>query len=278
MRKTRLFWAVVLILVGLLLLVDNLGLLAPLFESLGVPGLSVWSLVGPLVLIALGVWFLWGTFFGRSSGEAQERSIPLQGAARAHVRIRHGAGRLRAGSGAGAGQVLSGTFAGGVDEQTRREGDTVNVELGIPPDSFLRFAAPWSWGARGAYDWSLGLNEEIPLSLELETGASETQLDLSALQVTELCLQTGASSTEVTLPAAAGQTRVRIASGVASVRVRVPPDVAARIRVEGGLANVSVDRSRFPRQDDVYRSAGYDEAANRIDMEVETGMGSVEIR
>jgi hypothetical protein len=65
--------------------------------------------------------------------------------------------------------------------------------------------------------------------LNLKTGASANQFDFTDLRLTDLKLETGASSTDLTLPANAGQTKVDIEAGAASVVIRIPPTAAARI-------------------------------------------------
>ena len=79
------------------------------------------------------------------------------------------------------------------------------------------------------------------------------------------------------MPANAGMTRTRFETGAASVKVHVPDGVAARIRAQGGLASIQIDASRFPQQGDIYKSADYETANNRIDFEVQLGVGSVQI-
>jgi hypothetical protein len=268
MRKSSLFWGGILIVIGALLLLNNLGVL----------DVNLWSLIWPLFLIALGLWILWGFVAGPRSVEAKEVAIPLEGAGRARVRIRHGAGRLHVSTGAGPGELVTGTFGGGLDYRMRRDGDMLDVEMRVPSDGFPPFFMPWNWGPGGALDWSFGLNSEIPLSLDLETGASDTRLDLTDLRVTDLRLKTGASATDLTLPANAGHTRVDIGAGVASVNIRVPSGVAARIRVKGGLAAITVDQNRFPRMGDTYQSTDYDTAPNKVDIDIETGVGSIDVR
>lgn len=266
MRRGNLFWGVILVLVGALLLLGNFL------------DVSVWSLIWPLFLVALGLWILWGIVTGPRSVEAEEVAIPLDGATQAHVRIRHGAGRLHVDASAGPGELAAGTFSGGLDRQVKRDGDTLDVEMRVPAGGFPRFAMPWRWGPGGALDWSFGLNGEISLSLDLETGASDTRLDLTDLRVTDLRLQTGASATDLTLPANAAHTRAEIRAGAASVTVRVPSGVAARIRVGGGLAGITVDKNRFPRTGDVYQSVDYDTAPSKVDVDIETGVGSIDVR
>jgi hypothetical protein len=97
------------------------------------------------------------------------------------------------------------------------------------------------------------------------------------MKVQEIRLKTGASSTEMTLPARAGQIKVKVSSGAASVVLRIPDGVAARIAVESGLAGITIDQNRFPRIGGGYQSADYDRAENSVDIHVETGVGAVEI-
>ncbi|MBM4459496.1 MAG: hypothetical protein FJ011_17355 [Chloroflexi bacterium] len=264
MKSGSLFWAVVLILVGVVLLLGNLGVVA-----------VTWGLIWPLVLIAFGIWILWGGLFAPSSVEVVEDSIPLQGATSARVRINHGAGRLRIGAGALTGDLVSGAFGGGLDKRILHDGDRLDVRMRVPDHGFP--FAPWHW-ARGAFDWTVSFNREVALELRLETGASANHLDLRELRVTDLRLQTGASATVLRLPATAGQTRARIEAGAASVEIHVPDGVAARIRTQAGLAAIKVDTSRFPRTGGEYRSPDYGTAANCVDLEIEAGVGSVEVK
>jgi hypothetical protein len=58
----------------------------------------------------------------------------------------------------------------------------------------------------------------------------------------------------------------------------VPQGVAASIRARGGLASINIDSNRFPRSGDVNQSPDYETAANKVDMDIQTGVGSVDIR
>ena len=265
MTRSSLLWGLILLLVGTLLL----------FSSLGIVTVEVWSAVLSVVLIVLGVRLLLRVAAGPGAARGEEVSIPLGDVIGARVHVRHGAGRLRIGGGASPGALLEGTFWGGVSVRRRRRGD--EVEVGLEPRGLPGIVAPWNWGDEG-FGWSFGLNSEIPLTLRVETGASEVQLDLTDLRLSSLRIQTGASSVRVALPARAGYTRARIEAGAASLSVNVPSEVAARVRCQGALASVDIDRSRFPRSGGVYQSVQYAEAENTIDIDVEAGLGSIRIR
>jgi hypothetical protein len=266
MRRNTVFWGSILVLIGVLLLLDN------------VLAVDVGDLIWPLVLIALGLWILWGVIAGPGSIEAEETTIPLEGAGQARVRIHHGAGRLRVDASAGSGELATGTFGGGLDYRVSREGDGLDVLMRMPHRAFPSFGVPWMWGPRHTLDWSFGLNGRIPLSLNFEIGANDARLDLTDLRVTDLRLQSGASSTDLKLPANAGHTRASIKTGAASVTVHVPSGVAARIRASGGLASIQVDRNRFPKTGGVYQSPDYDTAPNNVDIDIDVGVGSVSVR
>lgn len=265
MRNTSVFWAVVLILVGLLFLLNNFGLLPNL-------SFSIWNLIWPIFLIALGVWFVSRTFVRPAPAEMEPGSIPLDGASRAEIELMHGAGELRVAAGAGSGVLAEGTFGGGLRYQAKRKGDLIDVEMKmrVEPVTFLNWAP-------GGYDWDVRLNPDVPLMLKCETGASHSMLDLRDLKVTELKLETGASASEVTLPASAGYTRVKVEAGAARVDIRVPGGVAARIKTSGALASMAVDETRFPGFDNRYQSPDYERAANKVEIDVATGVGAVTV-
>jgi hypothetical protein len=268
----RYFWAIFLILIGVLFLLGNLGIIQG----------DVWRFVWPLFLIVLGLVFLLGAT-GRGgrwrSVPAVSDSLPLDGAASSQITFRHGAGRLFVNAGSDPNLLFSGTFGGGVDKQARRTGDRLDVTLRTDVRDWTQWMGPWNWwGGAGTLDWNVALNPNIPLALAFETGASQTTLDLSTLRVSELSIKTGASATEIMMPANAGSTRARIESGAASVKVRIPNGVAARISGQMGLGALDVDRSRFPLRGGVYESNEFITAANRVELEVEGGVGSVDVR
>jgi hypothetical protein len=263
MRSGTLFWGVVLLLLGGLFLLNNLGILP----------MDIWGVLWPTLLIALGVWVLWGVLLYR--GPASEHAdILLEGARQADLSIKHGAGRLSIKPGTSPGELVHGDFAGGVEVQKRRDGETLNVTLSVRSQFWM---PPVFWRPPGL-DWTLNVSKEIPLRLNLDMGANESKIDLTELQVKELNLNTGASSTELTLPALAGSTRAKIATGAASVRVRIPDGVGASIRYSSGLASVTIDQQRFPRVGNTYQSPDYEMATNKVELAIETGVGAVDVR
>jgi hypothetical protein len=258
------FWGAILILIGIVFLLDNLGLFG---------NISVWNLIWPLVLILVGARILYGTVFRRAP-ETEHSSVPLEGAQRARIKVQHGAGRLNVRTGGGMGVLAEGDFAGGVNVSSQREGNGLSVRMSVPENLF-----PFDWIPGGSLDWSFGLSPEIPIALEFETGAGEARLDLRELKISDVHLKSGASSTVIDLPTNAGFTRVRVEAGAASVEINVPSAVAAHIRSKGGLSSLQVDTNRFSSiGSNEYQSPDFATAENKVEMDIEMGVGSVRIR
>lgn len=266
MRRDSLFWGVFLVLLGGLFLLENLGF----FPA----GINVWGIFWPLVLIGLGVGALIRATGGGSARSVTMR-LPQEQSRRAWIKINYGAGELCIDDRAAPGELFTGTFDGGLEHSVRRLGDEAEIEMRLPSDHW-----PFAWPFMGTnhLNWTVGLSPEIPLRLDLELGASRNILELTELQVKELRLSTEASATTIDFPARAGQTKAWLKSGAASVDVNIPMGVAASIRTRGGLARFNVDTARFPRSGDSYQSVDFASAENRLDLDVETRVGSVSIR
>jgi len=266
MNKYRFFWGLLIIILGIMLLLNTLGILT----------ISAWQMFWPLVLILAGGWLLLSpTFFKRSNLESQNLALPLGQASALNVKINHGAGRLHISSGApGSQDAVSGSFVGGVEYDSRQDGSALNVKLNAATEQF------WSaipFGGFQGLTWDVLLNRNIPLKLKIDSGANEANLDLTDLKITDLSIDTGASSTNIIMPAAAGLTQVKIHSGASSVKIKVPEGVAGRFAIKQGMAGIHVDTSRFLINGGVYETYGYESAPNRIEAVIETGVGSVEI-
>lgn len=255
-------WGLLMVVAGIVFLLSTTGNL----------GVGIGELFGrwwPVALIAIGAWFLVGAVlpWNRASASSGELSLALDGAQSASVRVRFGGGELSIGP-APSGSLLSGSW----DElppRVERAGGSVEIRAERPYG-----AAPW---VDRVPHWDLGLSTEVPLELRLDSGAAKTRLDLAEHQLRSLRINTGASDTRVVLPRGAGETQVRADGGAASLVLEVPAGVAARIRSRMALGSTQVDTARFPRTADGWESPDYAAAANRVEIQIQGGVGSARV-
>ncbi len=285
--------ALVLIAVGVVLLLINLGVVG---GSIWLGMLELW----PIVLVAVGVALLLprDARVARTSVAAvaivaltaggwamTERDGPLRGRSadvgialgdtgRADVDLDMGAGRLHLAGVAEPGEVVSGTV--GLSRGQRliadgaERGDVVRA----------RVAAEGQWFRLGVnptnvQPWNLRLTDEVPVQLRVATGIGETRLDLSSLILDEARLDVGIGRTVVTLPDQ-GRPRVRVDGGIGETVVRIPEGIAARIAVTTGIGAATVDDD-FVRAGEVYTSPGWEDADDRLDVVVDSGIGAVRV-
>jgi hypothetical protein len=251
-----------------------LGAFVLLFSNtiFGLGLLFAW--VVPLGILALVLWLFFTGGSGRG-GKVLRRDfdIPLGEARAGDVQIDFGAGEI----------VVDATnqpaFAAGSLDYYESWGEPV-IEASQGPTTHLRLSQRGyrGFGSGGVFNpnqhvrWHVSLNRGVPLVLHAKFGASKTTLNLEHLNVTDLHLDTGASDTMVVFPAGSTHTRAVVKGGAASFKLLVPRNVATSIKTSTGLASVTIDPN-------IRRlSEGEPPPPNTLELEVEVGVASVEIR
>jgi hypothetical protein len=261
MFKSALFWGILLIVFGVLL-----GL-----QAAGIITQSLWGYLWGVFLVFLGVWVIWGMTRKSGFDEGEHVRVGLGAAKQARVKFDFGAGSMQISGGAVADQFLAGVAGATLEIKSDTFGDTLEVKVEAGP-SFLPFLGPDSG------TWMFRLNDSVPMTLEVNSGASSTNLDLSSLKVSELEYNTGASSNIVVLPANAGKTAVKIEGGASSFDIAVPDGVAARIVIKQGATAVRIDDKRFVQSGgDFYTSPDFETATNQVEILINLGAGSINI-
>jgi len=259
MRRDNIFWGTALILFGVLLVLQERGIIANIFTYF-------W----PLTLIIVGSWMIMSVYWRSDRSSDETFSIPLGEARSVKYNFAHGAAQIEINGNAPTGQALVGISAVGMNQRSHLNGDRLEVKVEAGP-SFVPFIGP----SQGV--WRYQLTREVPVTLSMEAGASSLDIDLRDVLATHVQLETGASSANVIVPAR-GVSLLDVEAGAASVSIHVPESTAARIRVKEGVSAVSVDTNRFPRLDSVmYQSPNFDTAVDRAEINIEAGLGSVSV-
>jgi hypothetical protein len=258
-------WPLILVIIGIDMLV---GRRSPIL-----------SLLLVLVVIAAGAAFLYSA--GGLVGGSREQltlNVPLNGATAANVQIDMGLGDLTVDSGEGGNALATGTLnyysrSGAPSQSVNTSSNTLNLNL-----KQSNKGGPFFFGdSNGSLDWNIHLNPQTPTRLDVNTGTGHTTLELEKSNITNLIVNSGTGSTDVVLPAQAGDLKATVDGGVGSIDITIPSGVEARIRIDSGLGSVNVDDRFSKTGDKTYQSAGYSESKNRVDLNLDAGVGSVNI-
>lgn len=281
-----------LILLGAALLLDTLGIWSPNWGDIWrlwplllvlaglqiIFGRSAWAgLVSLLLIAAIVVGVLWLSPAQERSRLVEETvSHPAQGVSSAEVRADLGIGTLEVATLEGSDRLfeLSARYDAeqiGLTRDVRVEGGVARVRLGTTSRR-----TRWSLlGPRVESEWRLFLSPEIPMDLDVSTGVSRTILDLERADVTRLTVNAGVGDVQMMLPRA-GRYEVSVDGGVGSLRIDVPQDTQARVRIDRGLGSLDLG-PRFESDGSYYVTEGYDAAQDRVEIDVDGGVGSVTV-
>jgi hypothetical protein len=296
-------WPLILIFLGCVFLLENAGYLPPNFW------INLWRL-WPVVLVLIGIELLlahrvpWVALVGlavvvliagavainmqmpATTGAALSttQDTQLEGATRAAVTVRFGAGRFNLGPilQPQPDQLASMTYQG-PKQLAPQPRYSVSDGVGqLEYQSAARGApgfVPFVDNRSDAAQMDLALAPNVPItSLNVQTGATDAHLDLTSLKVSALDMSVGAATAWLRFPEAAGATTAHISGGASTLTLEIPQGVAAQIELRGGLSTVNVDQSRFPQvSDNLYRSPDYDTATNKLDLSIETGVTTIQI-
>jgi hypothetical protein len=232
-------------------------------------------LVGASALLASASSVMFGcTIAPPNLGPLQTETVSANaGAAKSvHVHLQMAAGRLTLSGGAK--HLLDGTISYNVpdwkpDMSYNVSGDSGTLMLMQPESTHTTMG-----GVK--YDWQLHFSNDVPLSMSIEMGAGDSNLDFSGMQLRDLSVEAGAGNGNVDLSGPWKQSAsVTFQAGVGSLRLKLPRDAGVHVTVDGGLGSVSAPD--FKRDGDAYVNDVYGKSPVTLEVHIEGGVGSVSL-
>jgi len=120
------------------------------------------------------------------------------------------------------------------------------------------------------------LTKQIPLEIIFKTGASQGTIDLNNLRVDYLEIDSKASSLKLIF-GNQYSCRAVLKTGASSIEVVVPKEIAAKIKVDSKIKNLSID-SRFKKEGSEYKTTDFDKAFTKLEIEISALAGTITIK
>jgi len=125
--------------------------------------------------------------------------------------------------------------------------------------------------------WDIRLTPNLPLALDARAGRGKATLDLSGLpHLTNLHLRSGDGETRVIF-AAEASLQASLTTGAGAVTLTLPLDLPARLEVISGSTKLNAP-PRFVRTGDVYVTQNFSTAGPYLDLQVEAGVGEMNVQ
>jgi hypothetical protein len=309
-RRGSVIGPLVLIVLGLLILAANFY-----------PNFDLWEIFArywPLILIFIGVGRIWDTYWARSHhdqgnsgvsgtavgliallavfailiwhgrrwggggwksgwhdgplGEVHDtQAIELQGAKSVSTNLEMPAGRLTIEGGSS--RLLDADFrydpgAGKPEVNYTVSGDHGQLTL-TQNQNRVHFG-------RSLNDWNLRFGGVVPLDMNLEMGAGQSNLRLSDIPMNRLKIEMGAGELNLDLTGdRKNDLDADIHGGAGRAMIRLPKNVGVRVHATGGIG--SVNARGLHREGDEYENDAYGKTPTTIGMNIEGGVGEIDL-
>lgn len=309
-RPPSLFWPLVLVGAGIILLLSNLGYLP--WQAWNV----LWRL-WPLLLVALGIDLLIGrrsatgaivstllillliggaavaVFFARDipalvevTGPIEMRTghveYPLTGVERASVTIDWTSVPGYLSALRDSPNLIEGDIAyrGRLNFDASVHGGQADVTLAS------QFTGPWfgpfDYPSQEKDRWDVKLSPGVSLDLRLDAGSGPCNFDLTGLQLADFFLDAGSGPVNLTMPSGSAF-KTRIDGGSGPLTIIIPESLGARVELDAGSGPFRPgERFRLVEgelgSDGVWETEGFRTAEHTIVLKIDQGSGPVSIR
>jgi hypothetical protein len=209
---------------------------------------------------------------GGGSPQYSSESVEMDDSESVHIEMRMGAGELRVTDGGA--KLMRADFSYSVPSwkpQVRytRAGKKATLTIEQPDTHHTRLG-------NTKYRWDVQLNKKAPLDLALHFGAGDARLDLGSLDLRGVELDMGVGKLDMDLRGAPQHSyNVAIHGGIGEATVRVSADAGVYAEAHGGIGAISV--RGLQQENGHWVSPTYESAANKIHIEVQGGIGQVNV-
>jgi hypothetical protein len=191
----------------------------------------------------------------------ETQTVALEGATRVEVTLNMNAGELNV-RGADQAALLEASFEYNRDRDRpvvdyRRFGDKGTLQVRRARRHGISIG-------RVRNRWDLSLSNAVPIDLDINLGAGQSDLDLRGLKLRRVEIDMGVG--EMTLDL----------QGHHQESFDVPADVGVRVHVDGGLG--SINAHGLTKQGGAYVNEAYGRSAVTIEVDIDAGIGSLDLR
>lgn len=299
MKSPNLFGGLFLIFLGAIFLLNNFGLIG---WDIWLTFISFW----PLFLIALGLRIMfrnnvfvqivalliilvvpigyylgYGTyniFASWGAGQFQVHDWSMENDAslsKAKLNLEFGAGKLTVNATGKLVDVQAGTSTGRPDIKVNRNNDLADISIKQDLKRFPISMIPrqGSWNE----DWVLRLSKDVIWDLDFQTGATKAEFNLKDIKFSKLDVDTGAGDVRLILGDMGTNAQVDLDSGAGNVTFVIPENVGVKAKINTGIGQKNLPGRTWQQQNDTYTSANYSQASTKIEIDLDHGVGNVNI-
>jgi len=126
--------------------------------------------------------------------------------------------------------------------------------------------------------YDLKVNNDLPLSVVIDTGASDFVLDMKDLRVDVINIDSGATKGEIILDEKSDNQKIKISAGASDFKIKIPKAIGIKIDTNSGLSDDNFESVGIKKiADRLYQSEEYVDASKKVEIELNLGVSKIEI-
>ena len=288
MDNRKLTVGVILIILGILFLLANLGYISfdVLFGILDlwplllvVAGVNILFNKKPIIVLVTWVIFfaaliLYGIFYGGVNTDVDFKTHFVKPAETSYGKLNLDIGAARVGVDSEKNNLLK------VDAQGAklRHNNTYKNDMETAIFNFAnKNHSPAIYSTRGS-NYNFKLNENVIWDLDLDLGAISGTLNLENIATRSVDLDMGAGNLNIILGNKYGKSDIEIDSGASNINIAVPRDAGVKIKLDSSLSKINMDDLNLIKLGDHYISPDYEEKDVKLGFRINMGVGRVDFR
>jgi len=124
---------------------------------------------------------------------------------------------------------------------------------------------------------SFNLNEDVIWDIRGDVGAVKGTLDFSNLKISNLDVSMGAGDLNIIFGDKYVETKAQIDFGASNLDIYLSDRLGAKIKIKGALNNTNLKNKGWHRVDDYYITPGYEEAESKLILDINAGVANISI-
>jgi len=134
----------------------------------------------------------------------------------------------------------------------------------------------FSWGGHHSNRAFIKLNTKPVWEINVETGVSDVNFDLSKFKVQKVNIQGGVASFKVKMGQPLAETNVEVETGVSKITLDIPKNAACHITSDSGLSSKRLE-GFVSTGDNEYETPGFEKATNKMYIRLSGGLSKFRV-
>jgi len=202
--------------------------------------------------------------------EHASQTVDLKGAKTVHCNVEMGAGELQMQSGATTLLDADFRYTGDAKPEVNYDvaGDRGNLVVRQPSHHHI--------GGNRKNQWTLRLNDDVPMDISVKVGAGEGRLNLGQLNLHSVNVDMGAGELKLDLTGhPRNSVEVSVHGGVGEANIHLPRRARIEVEAHGGLGEITAHG--LNKRGDLWVNEPGGESAPAMHVQVHGGIGSINL-